>query len=116
MASPAPTKVSSDGKMPVKDASQGAFVIPENKEFYESGEYKSLSIKSPHIRLLRLLPGSGDEAIECDLVQNVPVSTRQQRLRTGFFGYIPSLDTFENPDSTQILKAYCDLIRAVLSA
>jgi hypothetical protein len=49
------------------------FCSPANEAFYEQFSYPTLSTCEKEIRLLKLLPGCGDEAVQCELLPAMPL-------------------------------------------
>ncbi len=50
------------------------FASPPNDQFHKAGIYKPLQQERKEVRLLRVLPGTGDSQVECEVVQNVSLT------------------------------------------
>ena len=64
-------------KTPESPISYDPFCSPVNEAFYEQFPYKTLNTSKKEIRLLKLLPGCGDEAVQCKLLPADPLLSSQ---------------------------------------
>jgi len=69
MADGPTVSLQSDGLQPGHDI----FCTPNNDAFHASSLYSELDVAQQEIRLVKLWPGSGDDAIECTLLPGAPL-------------------------------------------
>ena len=50
------------------------FLTPQNDEFYSQKPYAALDVKRREIRLLRLLPGSRADPLECEIISGISLT------------------------------------------